>query len=236
MNDTTLTQLKIIVERAVRPVRASTSCRRKMREELLAHVSAVFDEEEAKLGEGQATLARTQERLGHTAELTDQLQASVPRSDWFGRFVEYFEVRPDESTLRRATTHALITFSLFGAAILPAFIVQHRLREWPTIPAAAILAFCFTLMSNWMRDALYGPAGRSWLRAIVVGGACSLLVPGMTFGVCLTFTGEAWSSLMSVLPLIPWAGLLVWVPVSVAAYMTDRGLRYRREWDSLQIS
>ena len=45
MNESTLTQLKIIVERAVRPVRASTSRKRKMREELLAHVSGVFEEE-----------------------------------------------------------------------------------------------------------------------------------------------------------------------------------------------
>ena len=48
MNESTLTQLKIIVERAVRPVRASTSRKRKMREELLAHVSGVFEEEAAQ--------------------------------------------------------------------------------------------------------------------------------------------------------------------------------------------
>ena len=48
MNDCTLTQLKILVERVVRPVRASSERKRKMRDELLAHVSAVF-EQEAKL-------------------------------------------------------------------------------------------------------------------------------------------------------------------------------------------
>src|SRR5580704_13914544 len=80
MNESTLTQLKIIVERAVRPVRASTSRKRKMREELLAHVCDVYDEE-AKLGDEQTALARTQERFGQAAELTGQLQASVPRGD-----------------------------------------------------------------------------------------------------------------------------------------------------------
>jgi hypothetical protein len=44
MNESTLTQLKIIVERAVRPVRASIARKRKMREELLAHVVGVFDD------------------------------------------------------------------------------------------------------------------------------------------------------------------------------------------------
>ena len=53
MNESTLIQLKIMVERAVRPVRASISHKRKMREELLAHVSDVF-EEEARLGDGPA--------------------------------------------------------------------------------------------------------------------------------------------------------------------------------------
>src|SRR5471030_1647421 len=40
MNDSILTQLKILVERAVRPVRVSMAPKRKIREELLAHVAA----------------------------------------------------------------------------------------------------------------------------------------------------------------------------------------------------
>ena len=59
MNESTLTQLKILVERAVRPVRASMSCKLKMREELLAHINAVFDEEAARLHDEQAVLERT---------------------------------------------------------------------------------------------------------------------------------------------------------------------------------
>jgi hypothetical protein len=54
MNESTLTQLKIVVERAVRPIRASMSRKRKMREELMAHVSAVFEEEAARLDNEQA--------------------------------------------------------------------------------------------------------------------------------------------------------------------------------------
>jgi hypothetical protein len=59
MNESILTQLKVIVERAVRPVRASTSRKRKMREELLAHVVGVFEEECARLGDDRAALERT---------------------------------------------------------------------------------------------------------------------------------------------------------------------------------
>ena len=59
MNGLTLTRLKVLVERAVRPVRASASRKRLMREELLAHVTAVFEEELARLADEQAALERT---------------------------------------------------------------------------------------------------------------------------------------------------------------------------------
>jgi ATP-dependent Clp protease ATP-binding subunit ClpC len=81
MNESTLTQLKTLVERAIRPVRASMSRKRKMQEELLAHVTTVF-EEEARLGDEQAALERTAQRFGNPSELTGQLQQSVPTSDF----------------------------------------------------------------------------------------------------------------------------------------------------------
>ena len=67
MNESTLTQLKIIVERAVRPVEASIARKRKMREELLAHVVGVFEEESARLGDDRAALERTALRFGNPA-------------------------------------------------------------------------------------------------------------------------------------------------------------------------
>ncbi len=89
MNDVTLTQLKILVERAVRPVRASSGQKRKVREELLAHVSAVFEEEQAALGEERAALRRTEQRFGHPGELTEQLQGSVRARDALDRFLDW---------------------------------------------------------------------------------------------------------------------------------------------------
>ena len=91
MNESTLTQLKIIVERAVRPVRASTSRKGKMREELLAHVVGVFEDEWAKLGDERATVERTALRFGNPDEVTCQLQESVPARDAVRR---YWEGRP----------------------------------------------------------------------------------------------------------------------------------------------
>ena len=244
MNESALIQLKILVERVVRPVRANLNRKRQMREELLAHVCGVFEQEVARLGDGPGALAQTQERFGKATELTEQLQTSVPKSDWLDRAVEYFvDPRPGESTLRRAVRNSLITTAFWASAIVPALISQDRLEEWPIIPAMAGLGFGFTFMNRWMRNALYGPSGRSWLRAWLVGGLSALLIPAMTFALCLTYTGEPWSSMMTVLrparlgiPLLVWGIMLTWVPVAVTAYLTERSLRDRREWDNLQIS
>jgi ATP-dependent Clp protease ATP-binding subunit ClpC len=65
MIESTLTGLKIIVERAVRPVRAGIARKRKMREELLAHVVGVFEEEVARLGDERAALQQTALRFGN---------------------------------------------------------------------------------------------------------------------------------------------------------------------------
>jgi len=80
MNDVPLHQLRILVERAVRPVRATMVRKRRMREELLAHLTAIFEEEAARLGDEQAALERAAERFGDPAELAAELQQSAPGS------------------------------------------------------------------------------------------------------------------------------------------------------------
>ena len=67
-----------IVERIVRPVRASTPRKRKMREELLAHLSAIYDQELAKLGKPASALEAASRRLGDPAELARELEDALP--------------------------------------------------------------------------------------------------------------------------------------------------------------
>ena len=80
MNDVSLKELKIVVERAVRPVRATMARKRRMREELLAHLTAIFEEESAKLADERAALDQAKQRFGDPRELTGQLQETVSRS------------------------------------------------------------------------------------------------------------------------------------------------------------
>jgi hypothetical protein len=237
MNESTLTQLKILVERAVRPVRASMSHKAKMREELLAHVSAVFEEEAAGLDNEQAALERTARRFGNPAELTGQLQASVPTSDFLLRFLEGMALRTDESTPRRAVRFAVVTFFVCAVYLLPAFWVQRRMIEWPLVMALATTVFYFTVASDRMRQALDvdGAKGRSWRRAAVIAAASSFLISGVTVGLVLTFSGDVRSILTDVLPLLPAAVL---TPVAFVAPVDCFATEFlsHREWMSLQIN
>lgn len=237
MNESTLTQLKVLVERAVRPVRASMSHKVKMREELLAHVSAVFEEELSRLDNDQAALERTAQRFGSPAELTGQLQVSVHASDFLQRFFEGMALRTDESTLRRAVRFAVVTFFVFAVFLLPTFSAQRRVLEWPLIMAFAITVLYFALASERMRQALdlNGAKGRSWRWAAVVAAASSFLIPGVMFGAPLYYSGDVRSSLIDALTLLPASVLTaVFFVVPVCWFATD--FRSHWEWMSIQIN
>lgn len=244
MNESTLTQLKIIVERAVRPVRASTSRKRKIREELLAHVGAVFEEEAAKHGDESADLERTAQRFGTPAELTHQLQAAIPAGDALSWFIEsLIGFPPREPALRQATRHALLTGAICTAGLAIMFVVIGRWSEWLTVarlPAVlmpvymSVLMFCASLLGRGMSQALFGPNGRDWPRVIALGVAAWLLVPGVTVACCFIFTGVFVSSLLEVVPLLL-PGLLAPLALLIAVRACISEIRHHEEWARLPI-
>jgi hypothetical protein len=244
MNESTLTQLKILVERAVRPVRASAARKRKMREELLGHVVGVF-EEEANLGDEQATLARTQERFGQAAELTGQLQESVPRSDRVERFAENLFGGSGQSALRLAARFAAAFGALSFVPVGIMILIHGRLSvagRAPALPilwiplSTAFLAFCGTLLIHGMRQALFGPAGRSWLRAGLVAAAAWIVIPVTTFALGLAVTVDIQRILWEfVVPLLP-SNVLAPVALVALVYVFDSEWRHDREWARLDIN
>lgn len=241
MNEATLTQLKIIVERTVRPVRASTSRKRKMREELLAHVSAVFEEESAKLGDDQAALERTALRFGNPAEVTGQLQQSVPASDCIRRF---WEGPPGESALRAGFRLAWVTGTLAVFSCVVALFAVGWVGAWPR--EALILCICgvlampvylsvLALLTDWMEKALYGPMGRSWRKVgLVAAGSwlfMLLLIAALTWP---TWPAE-WDYLSAVLIAVWLTPMALLFPYALARSSADR-LRYHEEWACLDIA
>jgi hypothetical protein len=240
MNESTLTRLKIIVERAVRPVRASTDRKRKMREELLAHVVGVFEEEGARLGDERAALEQTALRFGNPAEVTSQLQESVPARDAIRRSLEG---RPGEAALWTLVRLACVASagSLVGlAAVLFALGWATALLREAMISGAhgffAMPAYLFGLafLTDWIEKGVYDPAGVSRLRVALSAASSLLLMLLFVAGACW----PAWSTGWDHLGLLPWAGLFAATSVFMAwnlAQLFAERRRYHEEWGRLPI-
>jgi hypothetical protein len=71
-------ELMVAVERVVRPMRAEPRRKMKMRQELLAHLTSAYEEARARLGNDDAAREEAVRRFGNPADLTRELQASVP--------------------------------------------------------------------------------------------------------------------------------------------------------------
>ncbi len=71
-------RFKLAVERAVRPLAATFERKRALREELLAHLMSVYDEEFQRSSTSEAASDRALARFGDPHALTADLQTSVP--------------------------------------------------------------------------------------------------------------------------------------------------------------
>ena len=242
MNESTLTRLKIIVERAVRPVRASRRPKRKMREELLAHVVGVFEEEVARLGDERSALEQTALRFGNPAEVTSQLQESVPAGDRIARF---FEGRPGEAALWVPMRLACWA-SAWGLAGACAALF---LANWVTVlPREAMIIFGYVFLAppvyffgvaflmDWIEKGVYDPAGVSRLR-VALSAAGSLLF------MLLFVAGVVWSAWPAGsdhlgLGAVSFVGWMVAYSVVLAwslAHSNAQRRRYHEEWGCLPI-
>ena len=95
------TALRKQVERAVRPVLATEKRKLRMREELLAHLTAIFVEEHQQLGDETVALAKSRGRFGNPAELTAELNRSVGPWQRFAAAGEHWERWLDKTLTKR---------------------------------------------------------------------------------------------------------------------------------------
>jgi hypothetical protein len=100
-------ELMVHVERAVRAVHASPARKRRMRQELLAHLTGLVEEERARGGDERQALTRALQRFGEPAGLSRDLQASVPHLE--RRLSKWFFRGPDESGLRHGVRIAMLS-------------------------------------------------------------------------------------------------------------------------------
>jgi hypothetical protein len=240
MNESTMTGLKIIVERAVRPVRVSNSRRRKIREELQSHVVGVFEEERARLDDDQAALEQTALRFGNPAELTGQLQQSVPAGD---SIVRIWEGQPGEATLwvllRLACVASacapvaacVIVLAAGRVAALPREAMYHATYAFLGLP---LYLFSLAFLTDCFEKAFHDRAKVSRLRVALsacIGLLFILLFVGGAVGPPLV---TRWDPL----GLVPYGSILaafsVVTALSLALGCAERR-RYHREWGRLPI-
>ena len=190
-----MNEFMVVVERAVRPVQAGPKKLLRMREELLAHLTAIYEEELARLGDEPAARAEAVRRFGDPEALTIELQQSVRWSDRVdARLDRACGWRPGESAARYSARLALL-LALLILPWLPLALVTAGLRRPhdETVPTTAALlrlfggvfvsvplfVFVLSMLSIRMRDAMFGAFGtpQSWRRVAGLAGLSVLAFP-----------------------------------------------------------
>jgi len=171
----------IQVERAVQPGGVNERRKDRMREELLAHVTYIYEEELVRRGDARAALQAALERFGDPAQLTRALQESVSLGRRLEARVEgWFAWRAPESAARYTFRLGLLLFAVSvvcEAAVSAVTFAVHgigvdpgaRLRMGSAfLLGTSVDVFLLGLLYFKIRDALWGPswAARSPLRAV----------------------------------------------------------------------
>jgi hypothetical protein len=235
MNDVTLTELKIVVERAVRPVRATVYSKRKMREELLAHLVSIFAEEMQEAGDEHAALDQVKRRFGDPRELTGELQQAVSQWDRFLYFIENFICfRAGESMLLHAARVAVLPYmwsAITCLLVLAVLLIRGRQYEIGRVMfgflAASVvvsgIVFVLTFLAHGLRNALYcDTSRRSIPLAIVLGLLAALLLP--VGGFVLSWTASSDVALgYAHFCFLCWFSLVVPVLLLLIAKGIDKG-------------
>jgi len=251
MNDTVLLQLKTTVERAVRPVVASRFRKRQMREELLGHLTASYEEDYSKLGDESAALASARRRFGDPRELSAELQATVSRWDRVRLAFQKVTWEPDDSLARSAVKHLILGIAtyaiiLFELAVVLwigpkrgfglGFALQVAFATGIFVP---LFSYALCYLADGIRRAVYADGKlaltRANVRQVIPFLVASLMfLPLLAFMVHWLIAGDVAAGVRHMrlgcllAPLAP-------VLFTLMAGEIARQQRYEKEWASLMI-
>lgn len=207
-----MTDFMVLVERAVRPVPAGPMRKQRMRDELLAHLVGVYEDELPRLGE-VAAREEAVRRFGDPAQLTQDLTASLSLRDRLvGRIDRWFGWQPGEPPHRWATRltalAALLVVMLTAIGMVAAEVRRPADPSVPTVATflrimAATLVFYSGVTFFWawlgvtLREAL--TAGRRLRVASCLAGL-AVALPLLTMAVYGFIVPEALTGPVSVPP------------------------------------
>jgi hypothetical protein len=246
MNDVTRKELKIVVERAVRPIRASRALKRKMREELLAHLMSVFEEELERVGVEHAALNEVKRRFGDPRELSKELQGTVLSWDRCRSVLERLDLQPGESPLHLALKQILATLVLCAVVLLvtlPVIVARGRENQ-VGLTVHVLLAVGVGTIALWLPlnflphtlgRALYGSQSeRSRWMALFYCLASLPAFPAFAFLTFFTASGDLAASLVHVRFACCFAPAAPVLFALMSKLMVEEE-RYQEEWASLEI-
>lgn len=253
-----MTEFMVLVERAVRPVQAGPKKLNRMREELLAHLVAIHEEELARLGDEYAAKAEAIRRFGDPAALTGELQQSVKWNDRIdARLNRVYGWHPGESAARYSARLAL----LLALVVLPWLTIAlvtaglRRPHDGTVATTAALLrllggvlvfaplvVFVLSILTIRIRDAMFGAFGarRSWRQVLGLAGLSLLAFPvlgRLFFQVSLGNIDVIADQLTTTTSLVGSAVGYLFVPLYLVWFAWKAGpgqIRYA-EWASLDI-
>lgn len=154
MSDAVEAVLTAYAEQLVADVPARAGRRRRMREELLAHLFAVYDEERAATGDGPAALAAATRRFGAPETLASELGGSVP---FLERFVYQYVGRKGVRMWRWLLLVGVVALFVGPGFVMPA-VAQFRNNgaEGQVVLTSALLTLGIVLTLAGVGSIVYG--------------------------------------------------------------------------------
>ncbi len=246
MNEIAERELKIVVERTVRPVRATMVRKRKMREELLAHLTAIFEEEAETLGDEQAAFDQAKRRFGDSRELSVELQGPVSRWGQVGSIVEKYSFQSGESVLHLATASVLWMCLMAVAGLLaavPVSVLRGKSADFGmlahvslvTSVVMAAFTFLFLFLSERIARSLCGEESERSLSKVVLYCLASLTVfPALASVTYLAMSLDLAASLAHLRFACYFAPTTPLIFLLMGRLMIEE-IRYKQQWASLEI-
>ena len=226
-----LLQMKF-VEGIVRPVRAGTARKRKMRDELLTHLSAIYEEELARLHDSEAAFRAAIERFGEPGELTREVESVLPvsaRLDYYReRWLGWRAPESAATYLLRVAVWVFVLFAGFAAISASAVVwsIGWDQSIWLAIrPMLALLLlvpidlFAIGSLQFKLRDTIFGVFGSRRSRWVEL--QLSLMIVAVVAVSGVTFVGIAqWNLFIAKELFLPM--LVAGIGVALAAAITAR--------------
>lgn len=224
-------ELMLLVERVVRPLPASLKLKKRMRDELLQHLSSIHTEELARDGDASAALVRTRQRFGDLDELSRELRTSVPSSDQWLRGLEWCVMqRVDESipafVLRLGVLQAALASVIFLLA--PARLAVGVMLMM-ALGFGGYLLFSFVWGDEWEHR-------RRWFRLCGASlGAVGCFPLGLL--IMLFVSGSDWNELSRFCSSTSLIGLAILGTIlgPIVGVLHTRDMTYLREWAKLEL-